>query len=206
MNINKACPVCRTSIQYSSTSLAVDNFITSLCQLIGGYFKERRESIQNLRECISCIYFKIYLCFYKYILISGDLSISQSILNDTYISRSETTVPMTHPNMVRLTPCRQQPPTPVSTENPRQPIVSSNNTPHHNIVQLLPYPQSSTVANSRNNRLQHPSTTSTLNSRVHRFQPVPSTSVSTNIGSSTRLQSNIVRLSPYNPRTNSSLK
>lgn len=39
--------MCRSSIHYTSTSLAVDNFISNLSQLIGGFIKERRESVQN---------------------------------------------------------------------------------------------------------------------------------------------------------------
>lgn len=130
----------------------------------------------------------------------NDLNISQSVVNDTYISQLETTIPMTHPNMVRLLPCPQLPPTPVSRENLRQPIVSSN-TPHHNVVQLLPFPQSSTVTSSRENRLQLPSSTSASNSRINRLQPVPSTTVGTNIGLSARHQSNIAILSPCHRTT-----
>lgn len=67
-------------------------------------------------------------------------------------------------------PCPpQQPPTPVSTENLRQPIVGSN-TPHYNIVQLIPFPQSSTAVISRDNRDQLPYSTSAVNSRVNQFQ------------------------------------
>jgi hypothetical protein len=108
---------------------------------------------------------------------------------------------MTHPNMVRLLPC---PPTPVSRANLRQPIASSN-THHPNRVQLLPFPQSSTVISSRENRLQLPSSTSASNSRVNRLQPVPSTNVGSNVGSNvglpTRHQSNIAILSPCHRTT-----
>ncbi|XP_025424572.1 postreplication repair E3 ubiquitin-protein ligase RAD18-like [Sipha flava] len=193
LNINKACPVCRASIQYTSTSIAVDNFITNLCQLIGGFFKERRESIQNSRKCNNNSS-TVDLTIDELI---NDLNISQSIVNDTYISQLETTIPMTHPNMVRLLPC---PPTPVSRANLRQPIASSN-THHPNRVQLLPFPQSSTVISSRENRLQLPSSTSASNSRVNRLQPVPSTNVGSNVGLPTRHQSNIAILSPCHRTT-----
>jgi len=53
LRIKKTCPVCRTPIQYTSTSIAVDNFISNMCHLIGGFIKKRRESVQNAHLGIS---------------------------------------------------------------------------------------------------------------------------------------------------------
>ncbi|XP_015377309.1 PREDICTED: E3 ubiquitin-protein ligase RNF8-B-like [Diuraphis noxia] len=170
LKINKACPVCRTSIQYTSTSLTVDNFITNLCHLFGGLTKERRESIMNAH--IDEKNKKTDVTVDELIV---DLNINQSIEDDTFISQVDTT--MLHHNMVRLIPCPQ---TPVSRENSRQPTVSPN-IPHPNTVQLLPFPQSSvaSVASPRSNRLQPTSSTYVISSRhVNRFQPTTSSSVS----------------------------
>ncbi|XP_060836072.1 E3 ubiquitin-protein ligase LNX-like [Rhopalosiphum padi] len=170
LKIKKTCPVCRTPIQYTSTSIAVDNFITNLCQLFGGFTKERRESIMNARIGDK----KETNVGVTINELINDFNIDQSIEVDTFISQNDTIPTMSHPNMVRLIPFPQ---TPVSRENSRQPIVSPN-TPHPNTVQLLPFPQSSiaSVASPRSNRIQ-PSSTNVLSSHVNRLQSTSSTSV-----------------------------
>ncbi|CAI6343156.1 unnamed protein product [Macrosiphum euphorbiae] len=177
LKINKTCPVCHTSIQYTSTSIAVDNFITNLCHLFGGFTKERRESIMN--AYIDDTKKKTNADFTLNELtidpIIG-LNINQSIEEDTFIIQNDTTLTMLHPNEARLIPC---PRTPISRENSRQPIFSSNK-PHPNIVPLLPaFPQSSvaSITSPRSNRLQPTSSTSVISPRVNRFQPISPVSV-----------------------------
>lgn len=186
-----------------------------MCQLFGGFIKEKRDSIQNARIGISYIlifylnYYYIVLCFiFKdcvyiiFYVISGqnenqtnveftvnelrnDLSTNQSFEHDTYVSELEVTMPMTHPNMVRLMPSSQLSQTPVSRTNIRQPIVSSS-IPHPNTVQLSPYPYRSSqvsaennvsVTSSHSNRLPLISSTSGGSPRVNRFPPTSLSSV-----------------------------
>lgn len=61
--------MCRSSIHYTSTSLAVDNFISNLSQLIGGFIKERRESVQNAQLGWYITFFIIYLMLFIYSLL-----------------------------------------------------------------------------------------------------------------------------------------
>lgn len=109
--------------------------------------------------------------------MSNDLSTNQSFEYDTYISQLEVTIPVTHPNMVRLMPSPQLP---LSRINIRQPI------PHPNTVQLSPYPNRSSivsaennisVANPRSHRLPLISSTSGISPRINRFPPTSSSSV-----------------------------
>lgn len=65
----------------------------------------------------------------------NNLSISQSFEDDTSIYQLETTIPMTHPNMVRLIPRSPGLQNPVPGTNLRQ-LRTSSNTPHPNMVQL----------------------------------------------------------------------
>ncbi|XP_025196325.1 postreplication repair E3 ubiquitin-protein ligase RAD18-like [Melanaphis sacchari] len=194
LKINKSCPVCRTTIEFTSTSIAVDNFITNLCYLFGGYTKVRRESIMNAHTDVQK---ETIADFTIDELINSN--INQSIEIDTFISQNDTFLTMSHPNMVRLIPCPQ---TPVSRENSRQPIVSPN-TPHPNTVQLLPFPQSSVapVASPRSNRLQptssthinrlqSTSSTSVFSPRVNRFQPSSPVSI---------ISQRVNRLQPTSP-------
>ncbi|CAH1721118.1 unnamed protein product [Aphis gossypii] len=169
LKINKTCPVCRTPIQYTSTSIVVDNFITNLCHLFGGLTKERRESIMNTRLDDKK---KTNTNITTIDELINDFNIDQSIEVDTFISQNDTISTMSHPNTVRLIPYPQ---TPVSRENSRQPIVGPN-TPHPNTVQLLPFPQSSiaSVASPRSNRIQP---TSVLSPRANRLQPTSPVSV-----------------------------
>lgn len=41
------CPVCRAPVQATTSCLTVDNFITNLCNLIGGTVQEQRENLQK---------------------------------------------------------------------------------------------------------------------------------------------------------------
>ncbi|XP_022181826.1 uncharacterized RING finger protein C2A9.04c-like [Myzus persicae] len=172
LKINKTCPVCRTPIQHTTTSIAVDNFITNLCHLFGGFTKERRESIMNAhiddKE-------KTTNADITVDELTIDLNVNQSIEYDTFIGQNDTTLPVLHHNMVHLIPCPQ---TPVSRENSRQSIVSPN-LPHPNTVRLLPFPQSSvaSVASPRSNRLQPTSSAHVPSSHVNRFQSTTSKSV-----------------------------
>ncbi|XP_016663524.1 E3 ubiquitin-protein ligase rnf8-B [Acyrthosiphon pisum] len=175
LKINKTCPVCRTSIQYTSTSIAVDNFITNLCHLFGGFTKERRESIMNAHIDDTKKKTNTDVTLDELVIdpVIG-LNNNESIEEDTFIIQNDTTLTVLHPNEARLVPCPQ---TPISRENSRQPIVSSN-IPHPNTVRLLPFPQSSvaSIASPRSNRLQPTSSTYVIGSHFNRFQPTTSTS------------------------------
>ncbi|VVC41819.1 Hypothetical protein CINCED_3A023976 [Cinara cedri] len=140
IQINKACPICRTAIQYTTTSIAVDNFISNLCQLFGGSVKEQRESIENARidDADQTVDERI-----------SDLN--QSIEEDTFLSQFETTMPpMRHPNMVPLIPLPRVTEVPVFTVNSREPL----NLHHSNRGQLSSFIPIVLVDNLRVNDLQ----------------------------------------------------
>lgn len=101
---------------------------------------------------------------------------NESIVDDTYISLLETSTPMAHPNMVRLIP--QQSPIIEVEENLRQ-LTINQNIPHHNTVQLSPFPRSSVASSitNRKNRFQPTSSLSHLSPGVYRIQQTSSTSV-----------------------------
>ncbi|XP_025415475.1 E3 ubiquitin-protein ligase rnf8-A-like [Sipha flava] len=44
---NPACPICRTHITYYSNCLTLDNYITNICDLIGGEVNDQRQSLQR---------------------------------------------------------------------------------------------------------------------------------------------------------------
>lgn len=127
-----------------------------------------------------------------------DLNAStESIVEDTYYtSLLETTTPMQHPNMARLIPLQSN--TPETRINVRQAAVFPNS-PHHNVVELSPFPISSGII-SRLNQIQSTFTsvgnlqlngfqstsTSSLSHRNHCLQPKPSASVKTHCGSRTQ--------------------
>lgn len=50
LNKNQICPVCRSKIYTTNYSLVMDNFITNLCDLLGGSAKLQRDNIRNERS------------------------------------------------------------------------------------------------------------------------------------------------------------
>lgn len=144
--------------------------------------------------CYLFILYYIHNYFYYYYLfiisdhtenqsnVSGNelinsLNVSESLVDDTFVSQLEITTPMTHPNMVRLIP--QQFRTPEVGLNVRSSAVSLNQgpgIPHHNVVELLPFP-TSTDNSSRGNLIQPTPSTSVVSPHHSRFKPTTSASV-----------------------------
>jgi len=61
LNKSKNCPTCRTQVNTTVNSLAVDNFITNLCSLIGGTIKEQHdELIRESKNYFEVYYFKMF--------------------------------------------------------------------------------------------------------------------------------------------------
>ncbi|KAF0767376.1 E3 ubiquitin-protein ligase RNF8-like [Aphis craccivora] len=47
---SKLCPVCRSVVHHTTYCLALDNYITNLCDILGGTIKEQRTSLQRERN------------------------------------------------------------------------------------------------------------------------------------------------------------
>jgi len=122
----------------------------------------------------------------------NNFSISQLVEDDTYISELDTTITMTHPNVVRLIPQSGVLQNPVPRMNLRQSITSSN-TPHPNTVNLSPLsnisehpnmvrliPQSGVLQNpaSRMNLRQPIASLNTPHPNTVKLSPFPQSSIS----------------------------
>lgn len=44
---SKLCPVCRSIVHNTTYCLALDNYITNLCDILGGTIKEQRTALQR---------------------------------------------------------------------------------------------------------------------------------------------------------------
>jgi len=61
LNKSKICPICHTLVNTTVDSLAVDNYITNKCNVIGGTIKEQHDNlIRESKNYIKVYYFKMF--------------------------------------------------------------------------------------------------------------------------------------------------